>query len=146
MALKLGGQTIDMVPLKGRFVKVALRRDLVGDPLQLLAFENPKSRGLHILEGCLGCNTLVGKEFEDVPGFGEVLVAFHPRGIHPLLGGGLRRVHVLPDVMHQALEEMVMEALIPMVHETQQVQIRAARHPSASAYRPNNTGPTTHSI
>ena len=123
MALKLGGQAIDMVPLKGGFVEVALRRDMVSNHIQLLAFENTKGGGLDVLEGRLGGNTLVGKEFEDVPGFGEVLVAFHPSGIHPVLGGGLRRVHVLPDVMNQAVEYMVMDALIPVVHKTQEVQI-----------------------
>ena len=58
-----------------------------------------------------------------MPGLDEVLVAFYPRGIHPLLGGCLRRVHVLPDVMNQALEHMIMEALIPVVHKAQEVQI-----------------------
>jgi hypothetical protein len=122
MALKLGSQTINMVLLKGGFVEVALRRDMVGNHIQLLAFENLKGGGLDVLEGRLGGNTLVGKEFEDVSGFGEVLVAFHPSGIHPLLGGGVRRVHVLSDVMNQAVEHMVMEALIPVVHKTQEVQ------------------------
>ena len=114
MALKLESQAIDMLPLKGGFVDVAVRRDMVGNPLQLLTFENPKGGGLDVLEGRLGGNPLVGKEFEDVPGFSEVLVAFHPSGIHPVLRGVLRRVHVLADVMNQAVEDMVMEALIPV--------------------------------
>jgi hypothetical protein len=104
MALKLGSQAIDMIPLEGGFVEVAVRRDMVGNPIQLLAFENTKGGGLDVLEGRLGGNTFVGKEFEDVPSFGKVLVAFHPRGIHPVLGGLVRRVHVLADVMNQAVE------------------------------------------
>jgi hypothetical protein len=133
MALKLGSQTIDMVPLKRGFVEAAMRGDMVGGHIELLAFENAKGLGLDVLEGRLGGNTLVSKEFEDVPGFGEVLVAFEPRGIHPVLGGVLRRVHVLSDVMNQAVEHMVMEALIPVVHKTQEVQIP---HPDIQALQP----------
>jgi hypothetical protein len=122
MALKLGRQAIEMVPLKGGFVKAASRRDLVSNHLQLLALEDTKGGSLDVLEGCLGCNTLVGEQFEDMPGFGEVLVAFEPCGIHPVLGGGLRRVRVLSDVMNEAVEHVVMDALIPVIHKTQKVQ------------------------
>jgi hypothetical protein len=119
MTLKLEGQRIDMVPLKGGFVEVASRGDVVSNHRQFLAFENPKGGGLHVLKRRLGSNTLIGKKFENMAGFAEVLVAFHPRGIHSLLGGRLRRVHVLPDVMNEALEEMIMDALIPVVYKKQ---------------------------
>jgi hypothetical protein len=133
MALKLGGQPIDMLPLKGGFVEVATCRNMVSNHRQLLAVENPKGGRLDVLEGRLRSNTLVGKEFEDVPGFGEVLVAFQPRGIHALLGGLVGRVHVLPDVMNQAVEEMIMDALIPVVYKTQEVHIS---QPGSQALQP----------
>jgi hypothetical protein len=50
-----------------------------------------------------------------------VLVALDAGGIHPLLGGRLRRVGVPPDVINQPVDQIIIQTPVAMVGEGQQV-------------------------
>jgi hypothetical protein len=78
---------------------------------------------LDVPEGHLCRNTLICKELEDLPGLVQVVVALGARRIHTFFGHVLGGIHVLSDVMNQALDQMVMEPLIAVVDKTQQVQV-----------------------
>ena len=61
-----------MSALEGGFVESGVGDNMVGDGVELAALENRKRLCPDVLEGRLGGNTLVGKEFEYLPGFEQV--------------------------------------------------------------------------
>ena len=122
MALKLGRQAIEMVPLKGGFVKAASRRDLVSNHLQLAASRIPKAVAWTSWKGVWGAIYSSVNSLRTCPALARCSLPSSRVVYTPVLGGGLRRVRVLSDVMNEAVEHVVMDALIPVIHKTQKVQ------------------------
>jgi hypothetical protein len=118
MALKLRSQDINLFPLPGHLVKVSVRRDVVGDELQLGTRENSKGLGLHVTERGLGHNMVVREEFESLPSLVEVLVAFEAVGNNALLGCLLGFLRLSPDMIQQTMKQMIVQTLIAVKDKT----------------------------
>ena len=105
-------------------IKAGGAREMVRNACQLVAGENPKGVGPDVVERCHIGNLLIGKQVQHVPGLLQRLIALRTGGIHALFGGGLGRLRILPDVIHEAGNQVVMEALIPMEDEAEQIEVR----------------------
>jgi hypothetical protein len=121
MAFELERQPVDMVPLEGGLVEACLLDQMIRDEVELGTFEESERLRLDVLERGLGRDAGVREEFQDLPGPMQVLVPLDARGIHPLLGGRLRRVGVPPDVINQPVDQIIIQAPVAMVGEGQQV-------------------------
>ena len=75
MPFKLWCQLIDMLPLQGGFIKTGVRGDMLSDQIERRTLKDTKRLGLNVLKGCLRRNMVIGKQFQHLPGFGEVLVS-----------------------------------------------------------------------
>jgi hypothetical protein len=91
---------------------------------QLVAGENPKGVGPDLPERRLVRNTIIRKEVEDVPRLVEGVVALDAGCIHAVLGRCLGVLSVLPDVIHEAGNQVVMEALIAVDDKAEQIEVR----------------------
>ena len=118
MPFKLRRQFIDMCPLKGGFVEFDVGGDMVGDEVDVGSVQNPEGLGSHLVEGGLTGNACIGKEFENLRRFVQLLVALAPLLIHLLFAIFLRRFTILPDVVDEALNQIVMQALVAMIDKT----------------------------
>src|SRR5712691_12020952 len=100
-----------MFPLKGRFVESGILGDVVGDEIEFLSLQNGKCLGLDLMEGYMRCNIGCREQFEDLASLLQVLVALVAGLIHLVFRGLFRAIGVLPDVIKQAVDQMVMESL-----------------------------------
>ncbi len=123
MALELMGQGIDVVPVKGGFVEAGVRGDLVGDAVHLPTLQNRKSSGLDGLEGNVFPDAAVGEELQHLPCFLHVLIALDLVRIHPVLGDAPRLIDITPDVVDEAVEQIVVQPLIAVVDKAEQVDL-----------------------
>ena len=121
MAFELERQPVDMVPLEGGFVEACLRDQVIRDEVELGTFEDSERLRLDVLERGLGGDAGVREELQDLPGLVQVLVPLDARGIYPLFGGRLRRVGEPPDVINQAVDQIIIQTPVAMVGEGQQV-------------------------
>jgi hypothetical protein len=124
MALKLRSQDINLFPLPGHR-QSGVRRDVVGDELQLGTRENSKGLGLHVTERGLGHNAVVREEFEHLPSLVEVLVAFEAVGSNALLGCLLGFIRISPDMIQQTMKQMIVQTLMLKDVQTQEIDIDA---------------------
>jgi hypothetical protein len=121
VAFELERQPVEMVPLEGGLVEACLRDEVIRDEVELGTFEDPERLLPDVLERGLGGDAGIREEFQDLPGPVQVLVPLDAGGIHPVLGGRLRGVGVPPDVINQAVDQIVVQAPEAMVGEGQQV-------------------------
>jgi hypothetical protein len=96
---------------------------MIGDDINLLALQDRKRPGPDVLEGGALSDAVIRKELQHVSSLVEVLVALCAVFIHPLLGGVFGRIRRASDVMNHPGQQMVMELLIPMVHEAEQIEM-----------------------
>ena len=117
MAFKLMGQLIDVLPMERGFIESDVSRDMVRNKVELVGLKNPKGLGLHLIEGRVRWNTLVGKEFEHLACLVQVLVVFSAVFMHLVLGHLFGLIAIASDMINQAAQPVVMEFLIPMIHK-----------------------------
>ena len=117
MALKLMGQVIYVLPLKGRFVKFNFCGNVVGDEVDLIALQNTERLCLDFMEGRLPCDTVIREEFQHLPGLIQVLVALGAVLIHSIFRNPLCCLTISPDVMNEAAHQIVMQSLVSVIHK-----------------------------
>jgi hypothetical protein len=124
MPFELESQGVHMVPVKGRFIKAGRAHEMVGNACQLGAWEN--AEGLHpdVVERRRVGNLVVRKQGEDVPGLLQRVIALQAGGIHAVFRDGLGLLHIAPDMIHEASDQMVMKTLIPLEDKTEQIEVR----------------------
>src|SRR6266850_2094956 len=122
VTIKLRSQDLNLFPLQGYLVEVDVRREVIGNVLQLGARENSKCSGLYVTKRGLGCNVGVREEFEHLPGFGEVLAAFKSVCRDARLRFFLSVVHIASDMVQQTMEQMIMQTLIAVKDKAQEIE------------------------
>src|SRR5262249_50343112 len=118
MPFKVRSQCIDMCPLQGGFVEFDVRGDMLGDQVDVGTVQNTEGLGSDFVEGRLCGNAWIRKESENLRRFVQLLVAFATMLVYLLFGLFLRRFTVLPDVMDEALNQIVMQLLVAVIDKT----------------------------
>ena len=109
-----------MVPLQGRFVDSGILGHVIGDEIKFLSLQNGKRLGLDLMKGYMRGNSSCCEQFEDVSRLLQVLVVLVAVFIHLIFRGLFRAIGIRSDVINQAVDQRVMEALIAVIDKTEQ--------------------------
>ena len=123
MALKLLSHGIEMFPLESCFIKCDCFGKVVSDEIDLGSCQNAERSGLDLMKRRLLWDTVIGEEFEDLSGFGDVLIPLRAQVIHAFFRRLLRGIMVVPDVINQRVDEIVMHLLIAVIDKTEQIDM-----------------------
>ena len=126
MPFELGRQGIDMVPVKGGFVEVGRAREVVGNACAA-------GRGARIPKACArtswnGVASAIRSSVNrcsTCPAFCSVSLLSVRAVYTRSLATALAVLRVLPDVMNQAGNQVVMEALIAVDDKAEQIEVRS---------------------
>ena len=111
-----------MLPVKGGLVEAGIGRDRLSNEGALRTGENAKGGRLHVRERRVGRNVTISEEFEHLSGLVEVQIAFQAGRRDTGFSGFLGFVGIPAHVMEQAVEQMIVEALITVEHKAQEVE------------------------
>jgi hypothetical protein len=123
MALTVRSQCIDMFPLQGGFVDLDVGGAMVRDAVDVGSLHNTASLGADLVEGRLLGHAAIGKEAEQRRRVVQRLVALTAIWIHLLVGLFPRRFTRLPDVMDEALHQILMPSLVTMIDKTSEIAV-----------------------
>lgn len=101
----------------------ALVGQVFGDGIQPCRVQHGEGFLPHFCEREVASNTFIREQFENLASLGHVGIGGHPEVVNQFLGGIPGIVAMLPDVMKQALDQIVMQFLVAVLNETEQICI-----------------------
>ena len=95
-----------------------------------------KARRRTSLNGCASGNTSVREQPEHRSTLWQVVVRGHPEVVDLVFCGGFGVLAMLPDVVEQALNQVVVQLLVAVLNEAKRVNIVRRPRLVAEVYRP----------
>ena len=123
MALKLAGQFFHMFPLKSGFVESCVGSHMVRHEVNFLALQKSERPSPDLIERCIIRNAGVRKESKDLSCLLQIPVPLDSAFIYALFGDAPCLTNVFPDIIDEAVDQVIMDFLVAVIDKAQKIDI-----------------------